>query len=456
MSSLDQSHRNLKYSTIDGFCSTPWSLLSLPGSFLMAGLLNKYFEVGPFWFGIIASMPALANASNVLLIPVLARVLTVRELTLNFSSINAGLWLCALITIGFLPTGQPETVGLFFAIFYAFATLSQSLLVVGWTTWIGDIVPESIRGRYTGQRNRFISVSTLGFMLLSVCVLEFVGVSRGTYLALAGLAIFARFVAIFVQHLIQSKDPSGGSITSANWREDFARLTKERAYLRFVFFGSVCGFFQAFVGVICPLFAFNQLEVSATKFTLLSIVTTISGAFFVRIWGELIDRHGSVPVLILSFALWRSVDMVWIVLTPETQNWLFLIWLMGGINSTGFLLASFNLLLKLIPRSCRAAGISVNLTVTSLVAFIAPILAGGIIGWAESSGYNVDLSYRICFFVGLAGGLASLVILIGMKEPAIPATLNTIPGAMRTLRQQAVNTGLALFSNASFILRRKD
>ena len=48
---MSQTRRNLRNSTLEGLCATPWSILSLPGGFLMAGLLNSFFNVGPFWFG---------------------------------------------------------------------------------------------------------------------------------------------------------------------------------------------------------------------------------------------------------------------------------------------------------------------------------------------------------------------------------------------------------------------
>lgn len=147
----------------------------------MAGLLNKLFVVGPFWFGMICAMPALANAANILLLPFAGRFMSIRDMTLSMSSINVGLWLCGLISIAFLPLDQPDQVGLFFCIFYALTTLSLSLCAVSWTSWLGDFVPEAIRGRYLGRRNRYTNLSTLAFMLISLCVLEWVNATHRLY-----------------------------------------------------------------------------------------------------------------------------------------------------------------------------------------------------------------------------------------------------------------------------------
>ena len=189
MHSPSQTARNLRCSILDGIFATPWTLLSLPGSFLMAGLLNTLFQVGPFWFGVIAAMPALANGLQMGLVPFLARFMSVRDLTLSQSWLNAGLWFSGFVGVAFLPTDQPNVAGLFFALLFFLTSVSLSLAVVGWMSWAGGYIPSRIRGRFFGRRNRIISLSTLSFMLLSLWILDWAEASRAAYLALAGVAI---------------------------------------------------------------------------------------------------------------------------------------------------------------------------------------------------------------------------------------------------------------------------
>lgn len=452
---ISSTRRNLRYCTIDGICATPWALLSLPGSFLMAALLNNFFAVGPFWFGIILAMPALANALSILLIPLVARFMKVRDMTLSLSWLNAGLWLSGIVAIAFLPAHAPKTAGLFFAILYGLSAMSGSLLVVGWIAWLGDFVPEDIRGRYMGQRNRYTNLMTLGFMGLSVALLNYMDASRAAYLILAGLAVLARLASISVQHLIVSPDPTGGVVASANWARELGGLRKETALLRFIAFGVIAGFGMAFLGTLAPLYAFNQLMVTPAEFTAFSIVATIAGTLCVRLWGRVIDRHGATPVLIITFIAWRIGDFGWVAVTPETKHALFLIWAWGGTMATGYMLASFNLLLKLIPKQSRSAGISLHLTTTSIAATAAPILAGSFIGWAGASGLDLAWIYRAGITGGIVGSLLSVIVLVGLVEPKTTPQLNTIQGAMRTLRHLVASQGLAFVSNLNFIARRK-
>jgi MFS family permease len=452
---ISQTRRNLHSSTLEGICATPWSILSLPGGFLMAGLLNSLFNVGPFWFGMIAAMPAFANALHILLIPLIGRFMRARDLTLSQGWLNTGLWMSGLVAIAFIPTDSPQTAGLFFTIFYGLVSLSGSFLAVSWMAWLSDFVPRRIRGRYMGQRNRSTSISNLSFMLLSLLLLNYFDASRPAYIALAGIAVFGRFVSMLMQHRIVSKDPTGGAITNANWTQEIAGLRHEKPLIRFVVFGTLAGFWLGFLGAVCPYYAFNLLGATPAQFTGFSIVATITGTACVTLWGQLIDRHGSVPVLIICFAAWRIGDLGWALLTPDTLVWMYAIWVWGGAMAIGYLLASFNLLLKLIPDDRRAAGISLNLATTSIAATSASMLAGVILSRADNWSLDIMTTYRIAILVAGLGSLLSVCILIKMKEPKTNPALNTINGAMRTLRQITVNQGLTFLSNATFIAKRK-
>jgi len=213
---------------------------------------------------------------------------------------------------------------------------------------------------------------------------------------------------------------------------------------------------MGFQGAAATLFTFDILKASAAEFTGYSIVATLAGTLCVKIWGEAIDRHGAAPILIISFVAWRCGDFGWLFLTEGTRNWMFLIWIWGGSMATGYLLASFNLLLKLIPKHSRSTGVSLNLTMTSITGIIAPILAGSLIGWSTTNVTNVDFVYRMVIFIGLVGSLSSALILKGIKEPSSNPTENTIQGAMRTLRQQSVSQGVAFISSITFIVRKRD
>ncbi|MEX2381272.1 MAG: MFS transporter [Opitutales bacterium] len=452
---VSQTRQNLRTCSLDGILATPWSIVSLPGSFLVASLLNVYFQVGPFWFGVIVSMPALANALSILLVPWVGRFLTVREMTLTVSMMNCGIWLSGLLAIALVPLNSPARTGFFFAGFYLLLAFTTALAGVGWTAWVPGFIPERIRGRYMAGRNVLTNFSTLGFMFLALLLLHFFEGQLWLYLFLISLALLGRISSVFMQHRIRSKDPTGGRVCSDTWAGDLWSIRRERLLMRYILFATLAGCSMAFTGATATLYAFGLLRVTPADLTAFSIVATLAGTASVRIWGELIDRHGSLPVLVICAIAWRLGDIGWLFLTEETKYGLFAVWAWGGAMGTGYMLASFILLLKLVPPHNRGAGISLHLTAVSTFAAIAPIVAGW---WLETSG-GLDipplLLYRATLAAGLSGCVLSLLALTGLNEPKTHPDRNTIMGALRTLRQLSVNQGLAFWGNATFVVRRR-
>ncbi len=449
------TRRNLKYCTADGVCAMPWVLLSLPGSFIAASLLNSLFQIGPFWFGIVTAMPAVANAIHILILPFFAKFMLVRDMAISFGWLNLGAWFGGALGIAFLPMDQPDQAGLFFAILYGTISISASLMGIAWTSWVGDFVPPDLRGRYFGKRNRLTSVSTIVFMVLSIAVLQFFDASRQAYLILISLALFGRMVSMMILHLIQSPDPSGGVISHANWAREISDLRQQKTLLRFIGFGSLAGFWLAGAGAIVALYAFNDLGTTPAQFTQFSLVATISGAICLPIWGKLIDRHGAIPIIMITFSAWRAGDVGWIFITPDGLEWMYLIWLWGGAMGTGYVLATFTAILKLIPKKSRSAGISLNLTSTSIAGAVAPLIVGVLLSRVGEFGISTTLACRAGMTICLTGGLLSVLVLYRMREPETDPQLNTVNGAMRTLRQLTVNQGVSFFSNTVLVRRNK-
>lgn len=453
-SHASQTRNNLRVCSIDGILATPWAILSVPGSFLIASLLNLTFKVGPVWFGVIIAMPALANALSIFLVPWVGRFMSVRELSLTFAMMNTGIWLSGILAISLLPADNPDQAGLFFTLLYLLLSSTSALSGVGWTSWVGTFVPDRIRGRYMARRNILTNLSTLLFMGVTLGLLSGFAGERWLYVLLISLAVLGRITSVLMQHRVKTKDPGAGRVCSDTWGKDLWRLRHCHPLLRYILFGVLAGFFMSFNGAVTTLYAFNLLKVSPANFTAYSIMATVCGTLSVKVWGEMIDRHGALPVLMISAMAWRLGDFGWILLTEETKQGLFAVWAWGGAMGTGYMLANFVLLLKLIPEQNRGAGISLNLTLVSIFSAIAPILAGGWLGFAPSLELGQGMMYRGSLGFGLAGAGLSILSLIGLEEPDVHPSRNTIPGALRTMRQMGVAQGIAFFSNATFVVRR--
>ncbi|MBK1856970.1 MFS transporter [Cerasicoccus arenae] len=453
----NKEQRNLRLGILEGLLATPWMLLSLPAGFIISGLLTLYYDVSPVVYGIIASLPAWSNALQIVLTPVVAKFLNARDLALVLSWMNLGLWCMLAAVLGYLPPEDSKSAGQVFLIFFSLAALSQSLAGVGWTAWVQQWTPTKVRGAYFGNRNRQISIATVGFLLIAMGTLNWFGESIWAYQTLIIVALLCRFFSLLWQHLIVTPPEANGTLVTEGWLRELAGLRKHKNFLLLIAFGSWCGFWMSLTGPFIPRFVYEHLSVLPWQFALVNILATLSGALTLPLWGKVIDRHGCIPVMMISLSLWQAQNYLWCILTPSLSWLLYPMWFWGGMVGNAYLLGLFNLIFKIIPKQGRTAAISANIAVTSVAAAIAPVLAGQIIEMSESLGWPILTVYRIGFALGPTSLLLSLLILRKIKEPEIDGE-GSVMGAMRSVRQILQIQGLNFLANASFvspIIKRK-
>ena len=100
---MNSSRRNLHIGLMEGLLTTPYTVVTIPGGFLLAALLTQWFEVEKSSFGWIASLPSWANALQALALPLIARLMTPKEMALGMGWFNIGLWAMLVASLGFLP-----------------------------------------------------------------------------------------------------------------------------------------------------------------------------------------------------------------------------------------------------------------------------------------------------------------------------------------------------------------
>lgn len=442
--------RNLRLGILEGLLATPWMLISIPAGFIISALLTLYYDVSPVVYGVIAALPAFSNALQIVLTPVVAKFLNARDLALVLSWMNLGLWCMLAAVLGYLPPDDSRAAGQVFLIFYALAALSQSLAGVGWTAWVQQWTPTKVRGSYFGNRNRLISIVTVGFLLIAMAALNWFSDSIWAYQSLIIIALLCRFFSLLYQHLIETPAEANGKLVSEGWLHDLAGLRQHKAFLTVVIFGAFCGFWMSLTGPFVPRFVYEHLDFPPWQFALVNILATLSGALTLPMWGKVIDRHGCIPVMTISMLLWQAQNYLWCFLTPSIAWLLYPMWIWGGMVGNAYLLGLFNLIFKVFPEHGRTAAISANMAATSIASAIAPVIAGQLIELSSDFGVSVVTVYRIGFAVGPTMLMLGLLILRRVDEPETYGE-GTVMGTMRTVRQTLQVQGLNFLANASFV-----
>lgn len=448
------NQRNLVIGTIEGILAMPWAFLSLPGNFIIAALLTQYYRLDKTAYGIIVSLPAWSNASQIFLLPWLARFLTPKELTIGMGWLGVGLWTMLALVLPYLPGDDAPGVASLFILFFAIASLSQAFLGVGWTAWVRVWVPARVRGHYFGVRNRWLNLATVLYLALAMVLFKVQERELWPFQLLIGVAVVTRYGSLIWQHGIRTKGEHL-DVLDAGWMTQLRANLDSRGLPTFILFAAWVSFWMGFVGPFVPVFSFEELGLQPGNFTVLVIIATVAGIFGWSFWGRQVDQHGCIPVLVTGLLLWEAQNYLWVVLNRDNTWLLYPMWVFGGFFSTAYFAGSFNLLLKLVPPRAKVAGVSLHLALTSVAAAMAPIISGMLLTHFLGAGAGIT-AYRIGFAIKSTAVIVGLLLLRGLHEPqrAVPASL---PGAFRTMRQLlAAQSASFLHSLVPQIRRKRD
>lgn len=411
----------------------------------MAALLTQYYGLDKATYGLLAALPMMSNAVQIFLLPWLARFLTPKDLALGMGWLNIGMWTMLVAVLPYLPEDDAPGVARLFIVFFLVSSLSQAFLGVGWTSWVRAWVPSRVRGKYFGRRNRWLNLSTVGFLVFALVLFEIDEHELWTYQVLLGVAVVGRYASLIWQHGIRTS-AEHLDVVGQGWWSQLQENLAAPGLTRFVLFAAWTSFWMAFAGPFVPVFSYEALGLQPSRFTFLVILSTISGIFGWWYWGRRVDVFGCLPVLMIGLGLWELSNFLWAVLNRDNLWLLYPMWFFGGFMATAYFAASFNLLLKLVPADAKLTGVSLHLACTSLAAAVSPIVAGLLLDRFLSGSEDL-LPYRIGFVVKSASVLVGLFLLRGLREPQHSAGAS-FSGAFRTIRQLVSSQGATNLSRS--------
>lgn len=442
--------RSLRLCTADGLVAMPIVTMSLPVNVVLAALFTKTLHLPKISIGLITALPFVCNFLQVFVSPFLASRLTPKAQAFFPAAVHCVCWAGLAVILGYLPIDDPVTSGWWLGAWFFVSSFAASLAGVGWNGWIQEWVPARLRGKYFGQRNRLLSLSTVTFLLLTGWALAHWKYNIPVFQGIIVVAVILRIFSLKWIWQTPAAAPSGAhKKTPLPFAEQLAVIGKSRSLIAFIAFGSVWSFAANCFGPFYHVFMFEQLGMSAFNVAILSTVSALGGALSLPAWGQMLDRYGNKAVMTLSLILWQLGNVTWCFLVPENRWILYALWTWGGMTSAGFILGQFTLLLKLIPVPAKNLAIGVYLSATSVVAAIAPILGGQVLSWSLARFPQAIHVYHVCFIAQPAIAVAGSIILLRVREPAASSLTNVV-GAMRNIRTLSGIFGLSFLVNYVF------
>jgi MFS family permease len=338
----------------------------------------KLLAMPKFGFGILAAIPF---ASALIQLPTsyfIERYGHRKGFFITTGVIHRGLW----TVVAFIPWLLPKTMQwqgflLVIAVSWVFGQMPVPI----WVSWMADLVPGRIRGRYFSRRSQIGQIIGL---VVTICVgvvldrAEIIGpkaLLRTASIALLvggvlGTIDFFSFFPVMEFHRPKpNPEISLGQIVHAPLRD--------RNFWRFLGFTATLTFSVGYVNQFIWLYLFDVAGMSNTQAnTMLVSVPLVIFLVSYPIWGKLTDRFGRKPILIIAGLLFAPGAIAWIFVTK--QHWIagYACAMIATAAWPGIDVANFNILLKLSEATDNTKGTRGYVAINSAVSALAGILSG--------------------------------------------------------------------------------
>ena len=440
--------RSFRLCTAEGAAAQPIVLMSQPVNVVLAALFTKSLHLPNHTIGLISALPFVCNFLQLAVYSLLARIWPAKTISLVCAGLHTLAWVAFCVMLGFLPADQPGLSGLWIGCWFFASSFCASLMGVSWNAWVQEWVPARLRGKYFGLRNRVLQIASMSFVLLAGWILAVWEYSRPAFQLLIAFAAFTRLLSIIWQVRMPTEATAKPPARAATFSAQLITLRQNRPFILFISFGACWAFAANIFGPFYHVFMFEELGLSAFQVGLLAVCGSVGAALSMPGWGRLLDLFGNKGVMVVALLLWQMQNYAWCFMTPARTDWLYAMWLWGGLTNAGFFLGQFTLLLKLLPIPARNLALGLNLATTSLFASIAPILGGAILEWGLARWPALPV-YHVCFLAQPTISLFVAWMLLRIREPAA-STLTSVVGSMMNVRTLAGLSGLSFLANYIF------
>jgi MFS family permease len=341
----------------------------------------------PFHIGLLTSLPAFAALAQLLAPYFTERQGQRKRLMMVMAGGQRVLWL-AVAALPFLVL--PSGTGI--ALLIAVVTIAAMLGAVGavpWLSWMADLVPKEMRGRYFASRN--LIMGTVGLILGPL-----VGLFLDLWQGWAGNDSPVRFVIIFTAGAVVGllavwllrfiAEPPMAQGSGDSLLHQLVLPWKNASFRRLIVFR---GYYIFMVNLAGPFFVVYYLQGLGLNFGTVYVLQTLgllSMLVALQWWGRLCDRWGPRRVLLVNtigkgiYPLFYVGMAVSATGSPTVLTWLLLFAAqVSCLFEGGMELAANNLQLNMAPREHNTAYLATYAAVFSLCSAISPLIGGALL-----------------------------------------------------------------------------
>jgi MFS family permease len=305
-----------------------------------------------------------------------------------------------------------------------------------WVSWMADVVPDRLRGKYFSRRRQWGVVSAIPTALLAGWMLDRCCATSDSMMTLRWCAILFMCAAVFgladihlFQYLPGVRTPPrrGFGLVKA-----LGGPLRDRQFLWFAAFVGTLTFAVGFMQQFITLYLLDRDRVGLSSGTtqLIVLVVPMAAQFLaLPVWGRAVDRMGKKPVLALAGLGLVPVALGWCLLGPGNLWLAFVLAAAHMVLWCGVEIANFNFVLERSgSERGGAAGGSAYVAVNSVIVNIAGCLGGLVAGliaqslqnwsWTPVAGARTISFYDVLFVLSGVLRLAAVALFLPLlHEP---------------------------------------
>lgn len=312
--------------------------------------------------------------------------------------------------------------------------LLEFLGLVALWSWIGDAVPNAIRGCFIGRRGGLLNACQVAGMVVGGCGCWWwrnrcveAGHNDIIWLAYAACAAIGALILGFAVWPLagapaeRPTEVPASADSRRRWREILAPFA-DRGYRRFLLYDGWFSLANGISGSTAFLFQMRVLDISYAGQLALDGTSQGIQSFVMPPTGRAIDHWGGVPVLVVSQVLVALGLLFLLVATPAQWWWIvgaYFLWIAyAGVNT-----AMPKLMLSLSPAVQYTSYAAAWFAWLELVYALSTLAGGLLFDWAsehftprEWGGLHVD-HYAAIFLLGFVLRLSAAAWAARIREP---------------------------------------
>ena len=387
-----------------------------------------------FLIGLLGVLPALATLVQPLGSYAVERATRRKRTFLALGSIHRLLWIPLAIVP--LVLDAPEQAIAVCLLILGVSYLLGSFAGPFWVTWVGDLVPERIRGVYFGRRAMLGRISgALAVLLAGLYLAKAPPLSKLAIVLVA--ASLAGFFDIFLHKWVPETPVHRRPGPPVNILQMLFEPAKDRSFRAFMVFSAILSSGVAVTGAYFNLYLLRELSLSYLQIALfMTVLQALTFILFSELFGLCADQFGNKPVLIVCSIAVTFMPLLLVFCGPQSYFLLALVGIIGGASWAGVNLATLNMQLGLAPADKRHSYIGAFALLTGASTAIGTLLGVGIATATQNLSLALPgMTIQGLHFVLLASVLiraASVPLLSLVQEPDVKP-VGYVVRALRTL-----------------------